>query len=432
MENIITRREKNSGLMALYYLFIGLILVAQAVCLLLFVVGLTPVFGTTVTIPSAVELIFGVLYMNGNWYRGLFGAFIGVMFFVFIGLMIKNLVTSFPLIKKMSNDSILSSPGAKNIVLTYGVKAGESCGYAVIFAMMCASVDDIAFSNSLYAIGIIWFASILITRIFYSMIERYTPVSILTKLLYDFISIGSLLMLAFFAKYPAVDRFIFSVKSITVNFGQSLVGMIMPIIYFVIAALALKAMFDATSSVHVQNYNLRYFGKILVGFSIALGIGAIVLFIAGGYSSRLDFEAIVYMFKPYLAFILLSVSALISSYFPTEYNKYSLDEGNETKYEINEDGVLCIYGHITEIQPYAFENRIDIKKIYIPQSVMVIGENAFAGCSHVSEIHCEHPAVPAYWSPLWKDGCSAPVFWKPSENVYQEPANQPPTYNYNY
>ena len=72
------------------------------------------------------------------------------------------------------------------------------------------------------------------------------------------------------------------------------------------------------------------------------------------------------------------------------------DNGNSgDKFEIPEtvthDGVEY---QVTAIAEKAFENKTNMKEVTIPQSVTVIGESAFAGCSNLAAIYCyaENPA----------------------------------------
>ena len=428
MDNIIVRRSKNTSLMAFYYFYIALMSAATIFCVLAFVLGIAPAFGKNVTIITAVELIFGVLYMNGNLYRGFFGGFLGLLFLIFLAVMIKNVVSSFRFIKKLSNSKILTNLDARNTVLTYGAKVSDCYLAAISFAMVCEFVDDFIFSNIIYILGLIWIFTILITRILCSVVDRYNFSSLLTKLLYDIITSSALIIFLFSSKFPAIKLFVHHAKGVPVNFGQSLIGMIMPVIYFILTCLAIKIMSEINSTIHIQNYNLRSLSKVLIFFSVALAVGSIVVYVAGGYKSRIDFEALINMFKPYFSFILLSIALLVSSYFPQEYVKRSIDEGKEAFYEVNEDGVLKIFDHITEIQAFAFEDRTDIKKVYIPSSVMVVGENAFSGCTRIFEIRCDHQSAPEGWSPSWNEGCDATLFWKlvvPVKQEIEQPAAQP-------
>ena len=366
-----------------------------------------------------------MFYLNGSWFKAICGAVAALLYFGFAISMVKNLITSFPLVKKLTSESAASSPNTKNVILTLGSKTGENCVSAISMVICFNLLCDAPFNTNAYKVMELWVVVLLVTRIFFVTFEKYTAASIATKFCYDLVTVAGMALLVLFSKYPAIELAVYSLKGIAIDFGQCLVGLILPILYFIIATVGIKMMHDATFTPHLHNYELRSSSRTILICSVLLGVGSIIVYITGGYSSKLDFEGIIYMFKPYLSYIFLSTSILITSYLPTEYNKHVGEGVNADKCEVNEKGELHIFDYVTEIQAFAFEYRTDIKKIYIPASVSVIHDKAFYGCSGVTEIHCDHYAAGVGWSPAWMDGCDGTLFWKTIDSDYPTTPTQP-------
>ena len=412
MDTIIVRDTKKIGLKALCYLHVIVMLTIQIFCVYAYSTGLTTVFDKSITIPNAVEMLFEVFYPNGYWYTAIFSTCIGAMFLVFLVLMVKNVITSFAYIKKVTAFAAEFKPDTKGAILVLGSKTGENCVFAISFVMSCNFVFQTTLLPNVTKLVVCWLAAILLTRLIISFFERFTAGSLITKLIYDLIFAFSLVTFVLFTKSPALEMSIYSIRGITVGFAICLVGLIYPIIYLTIAIIGMKMMYDATFvSVNSTDEFSRSARNLLIG-SILLGVASIVTYILYGYTSKLDFDSIVAMFEPYFPIIFMAGAVFVSTYFPLDIRKKSMEGVNTDKCVVDDQGVLRIYNHVTEIHSFAFGYRTDIKRIYIPESVTVIHEKAFFGCSSVKEIHCDHYAVGDGWADNWNEGCGANIYWK--------------------
>lgn len=422
MDTIIVRDTKKTGIKVFSYLHVITMLAIQAFCIYAFCTGLTTVFGKSVTVPNAIELLFEFFYFRGNWYTGVFSTAIGIMFVVFLVLMLKNFIVSLTLIKKITGEGAESKHNTKNAVLDMGSKAGESCVFAISFVMSCNFVQESALTPNTYAVLACWIAVILITRVTYALFERYTTGSIITKFAYDLVSVFALAAFVLFTKYPAVDLGIYSVTGITVNFVMCVAGLLSPVIYMVLTITGLRMMYTATFITDTRTYGYRDSGRNLLIGAFLLGAASIVTYIMYGYPTKLNFESMVLMFEPYYPLVFLAGAVFTATFFPDDAKKKPLEGVNADKCAVDDKGVLRIYDHVTEIQSLAFAYRTDIRRIYIPASVSVIHDKAFFGCSSVTEIHCDHYAAGEYWSGTWNESCAGTVYWKQPVRVSTVPA----------
>ena len=302
-------------------LHVVVMMAVQVFCIFALVSGLSTVFGKSVTFLNLVDLLFGVFYVSGNWYVGFFSTCVGAGFlFVFV-VIIKIAISSIPYIKRIIARGAAEDSEIKDAMLSLGEKTGNSCVYVISFVMACNFVEDSPFLPNTYILMGLWVAVVLLTRVIYSIFDRYTAISVITKFCYDLISVGAIAVFVLFSKYAAIDLLVYAVKGMGVNLLWSVANLIIPVIYFVITIVALMMMHNATWPVDIRNDEfVACSRKILIG-SVLLGGAAIRIYILRGYPSKLDYVRIIQLIKPYFSHIFLAAAICICAYFPEEFGR---------------------------------------------------------------------------------------------------------------
>ena len=108
-----------------------------------------------------------------------------------------------------------------------------------------------------------------------------------------------------------------------------------------------------------------------------------------------------------------------------QYAKQVITDKNQSKLNTDDSGLViydntCIVGYIGEskdiiipntvtiVNDYAFYDLSFVVTVFIPKSVITIGESAFAACFKLT-IRCELTSKPSGWADNWNGEC--PVVW---------------------
>lgn len=73
---------------------------------------------------------------------------------------------------------------------------------------------------------------------------------------------------------------------------------------------------------------------------------------------------------------------------------------------------------ILSVRADAFSGNATVTKVYLPASILFVDENAFAGCSNLTELLCGRAYAPSTWDESWAWGFGGTVSWcqDPPEN----------------
>jgi hypothetical protein len=73
---------------------------------------------------------------------------------------------------------------------------------------------------------------------------------------------------------------------------------------------------------------------------------------------------------------------------------------------------------VTAVKADAFSGNATVTKVYLPASILFVDENAFAGCSNLTELLCGRAYAPSTWDESWAWGFGGTVSWcqDPPEN----------------
>ncbi len=411
MNNTVIKNN-STIVIAITRIYAIIVLLVHIFCIYKYSMGISYAFGNIVSITESVEMIFGILSMSGGYYRGICNALLGLLYLVIFVFMVKKFIASLTSFRSIFKEKLLTE-NSKYTIASYGKHIGSSLFLAIAFTFISATVKDFKLGKDVYVLMAIWAFLTVLTKVVCSLQENYTWQTVLIKGVYDIIAIISISLVLFLSKYPSVEKLIYAIKGLTVFPIQSFLSMIIPVIYGVLMIMALCMIKDAANeNIVLQNHEMIKQAKRLIYVSVLLGIGAVVVLVWGGYTSRLDFEKIVAIFMPYISVICASVSTLIATMFPTDYiKKNNFDEKNAHLYTIDENGILSINEGVTEIRSFAFQDRTDIIEVFIPASVMFIDRKAFLGCDNNKIIHCQHSEQPSAWSSKWTEGCDATIDW---------------------
>lgn len=77
---------------------------------------------------------------------------------------------------------------------------------------------------------------------------------------------------------------------------------------------------------------------------------------------------------------------------------------------------------VTAIQEGAFAGNTLLKTVFLPSSVITVGEGIFAGCGGLQEVRCQRNAAPRTWHESWAWGMQADLLWSAEPPVPQKPA----------
>ena len=66
---------------------------------------------------------------------------------------------------------------------------------------------------------------------------------------------------------------------------------------------------------------------------------------------------------------------------------------------------------VTAVKAGAFAENSVLKTVYLPASVLVVGEGVFVGCTALSEILCGRAFAPASWHENWAWGSGGTISW---------------------
>lgn len=410
---VIQRNNENATIL-FSKIYVVLTLIAHAFCIYKYMAGAAYAFGAKVSVIKAIEMVFEVLSISGNHYRGICNTILGLLYIAILVFMIKNFISSLYSIEKIFKDKYLTK-NSKYKILSYGEKIHTSFLLTIAYTFACITVKSYTLPTDIYIIIIIWALITLLKKLVCYLEENYSYATITARITLDIITIISIILVVSLTQYPVIEELFYAIKGISVLPKQAFVAMIMPILYGILIFLAFIVM-DQVGKMNtvIQSYEMRDYAKKLVYTSIALSIGAIIVLALNGYTSHLDFQKIVTLFRPYISIICASLATMIMSMSPNDHiSKSNFDDQNTHLYTVDDNGILLINYGVTAILPSAFQGRTDIKEVYIPASVVSIEEGAFSGCTQITKIYCSCNVQPSTWSPKWAAECPARIEWIP-------------------
>ena len=394
-----------------------LLSIAQVFSIYKLATGVAMFFGMPVTIKSSIELVFGIFYMSGAYYRGILGSIIGAVYIGFLIAMIINIINTIPLAKNLIANTSNDSEVLKKRIFLFGKNVGENYVFVIIFPFACALVKDFAISTDVYAVIAIWAAITLLTKALYSFVETNSWGYVLNVTLANLTVLFVPLLILFYAKTPAVEDIIYYLKNFIISPLDSFVSLISPIIYVSIFTLCASSLYDANEYIKLQSPDMKYKAKRFIYASIALVASSIIVYVCNGYEERIDFEKLMVFMQPYLSLLCASVAMFVGTCIPHP------EVSEEKPRIVAENGVIRISEGTKEIASFEYKDVKKVKEVYIPNSVERIGEKAFYGCS-VDNIYCEQSARPEGWSAEWDLGCCATVHWDYKKTVDAEDVSE--------
>lgn len=406
----------------------GVIFAIQVVMFLLYLSGgVTVFYGRPVTLSTALQMLFSISNVETAHYRAWFGFFLGGLYLGILAIIIKNLITSISFFKHLMFDKTEQTGEVVGGVLSLGTYTVNSFVRILLVIFSCGWADRFVLvpnAKIMIFLGIFVF---LATRAMCCLLNDYTPLSVgLYTATWALFLLASMLLLVH-TGVPVIPDF-FRTFQVLVSSGNSqvasnLFSLAESVLYGVvgICVLCLLSYANKTRAI-VKNAELRQKGKRLLTVSVLPAVAALAPFIVDG--GNLDLGNIFAVCKPYLS-LACAAAVCVSTYLGFDLVKQPRRTEGEAAEQPDENGRLIIPAGTTEIEAEAYQDRQDIRTIYIPESVTGVGKHMVHGCGAVTDIFCAAPCKPEGWDDEWNAECHATVHWGWPSSVSGEAVKSP-------
>ena len=419
--NIVNSYSKKESFLIKGYMLLAFVI--ELLLIALFLSGTAFFYGKSTSVFTSVEMIFGIFNMGRYFYRGIFGAIIGIIYVIVLIISTRKIIASVRIFKLVFFKNLtvhLGSGKDSDIIKQKVMIIDENTGVIFIgilfHKIVCDWVNKPQFSlNFVFAIAIT-VISVISFRMLYLYLKDYTYVSI---------AVGGAYIAAFCA---AVILCINNLKS---NYIYSVVakfdiisklyegsGEILPILFDIAAdvtaaitvILIIVVMFMANGCILYQTPDsARKSRAAFIAFIITV-IFKLSYSLALGHSFDMDY--LVEIVSKNIPMIFATIALMVATRLPLVFDRTNVKKLPADSYAVLESGgVLRILDGVTEIPNGAFQDRRDITSVYIHAGVNKMGKDVFYGCGALLSINCEAKGCPEGWSGDWHAGCYATVNW---------------------
>lgn len=325
MKSIIINNTKILNPLRIVFSFIFLI--AQIVYLLLFAFGgISSAFGSNVDVFSSINLIIGVLDVlaNGSVYKALFGATLGVTFFVVLVIIIKNIITSFSSLIASIKNNTEKYNGRPMFSIALLTTFGDTL-FRIIFFIVFSGMIIVSPINAV-ALGVVisGLAIYIIGKIaIYILDKGNLSAALYYILLHDGIPMTALAVLfslicnidafEFFNGFNLLDWILGSTAAVaTVTTIQNF--FVKPVCFILLQSFALAVTYEALtfydpkSSINFDTAKRLMITTISVS-AIMIGLS---IYITNSYSA----ETIISILKQYISMLTCTIALYFSLKFP--------------------------------------------------------------------------------------------------------------------
>ena len=147
---VIQRNNENATIL-FSKIYVVLTLIAHAFCIYKYMAGAAYAFGAKVSVIKAIEMVFEVLSISGNHYRGICNTILGLLYIAILVFMIKNFISSLYSIEKIFKDKYLTK-NSKYKILSYGEKIHASFLLTIAYTFACITVKSYTLPTDIYII----------------------------------------------------------------------------------------------------------------------------------------------------------------------------------------------------------------------------------------------------------------------------------------
>ncbi len=301
----LTRPAEKSCIKPLLKIFVIAMIVLNAACILLFVSGAATFFGKTVDITYSIEMALGIFSMGKGYYKGIFGSALGIMYFVFFVLMLKDFISSLRYFKLFGKNHTVNLELDANKLYAVSKPTLRTVFFTLVF-IVCNNFVNTAkltpYAKIILAVGVFVF---VLSRVLTYIMRNYSLKSILINCGYLLTVVISSSLVLYFASEPVIEEFISALNKLVTLFDTGLIEFF-PfvheiseyVILFLVSVFTLSLINCMSDSVIFQHPD--FMSKSLKTFivSIVLASSAITLYVISG--GNVQFEKLISVIIPFL------------------------------------------------------------------------------------------------------------------------------------
>ncbi len=271
-----TKKNSLSQNLASKICCVGSVAVQLAIAVF-FGLGTASLYGKTTNVLNMINSALGIFNMGKSYARSIFSCIIAILYFVLLGLMIKDIYTAITILKAPLSKDNKNNKTAKDAIQLLKWQVMSTFLKSLVFMVAVGFINS--YKINVYAIlsvlfGILLFLAFQSTYFIYS---KHTLKSIIFNTVYIVIFILIIGLLIFNTQYDIVERFAGAVAAFASGFG------ILPLIFsavsavtrIIIACYALKAIDSVCSWIPTNTKDAR---DSAVSILCSTGVYAIIPF----------------------------------------------------------------------------------------------------------------------------------------------------------
>ena len=320
-----------------------LLFVAQIAFVLLFVSGVVAVKGVTVDLWGAIDLVLGTIEnfkaFNGNTlYTGAFSIALGILYAVFLVLMIKRFFSSIKPLKKIFSNPEVGGKQGENAFLYLSECFGTTFFNILLFILLTRICFHFTLNNMAYITFLVGGGVYVVSRFCFYLSRNRNLVKSVLGFVTDLLLLVSVLLLLFLCSTRTIAEFFqpfaflfqsFSAKTngLLLSLFSHLVYPIFEVILYVFGLKLINNLFSYSDNRSTAHY---YSEKIFKTALILLAVAFVVI----GYEQGLsDFVGTLKALKPYVSIALLSTVCRLNFTFPEYHRLDQVYQPEEEKQE---------------------------------------------------------------------------------------------------